>query len=555
MAWCRTTTQPPGSLGRLRLRDWTTPPDERQYAPRLVFSWCVSAPQWTLFLCIRAQPDGRGGRISLILTRFTDFPIHRTTQAALAAKKIETPTPIQEQALPHLFAGRDIVGQARTGSGKTLAFGLPLIERIDPRERAVQALVLTPTRELATQVGGVLADLGRGRNIVPTLIFGGVGFGAQESALRRGTPIVVGTPGRVLDLLNRGVLSLNRVRFLVLDEADEMLDRGFAPDVERILARVPRERQTALFSATVPEWVLDTGAKHLRQPVRVQIDTAPEDIPAIEHIVYEVSTDDKLDVLKKLLDARGDGATIVFGRTKHGVKRLGERLSKMGYPVAALQGNLSQNARDRVMADFRSGAAQILLATNVAARGIDVANVEQVINFDLPESSELLTHRVGRTGRMGRKGSAITLIAPEDAAKWRQLERDLGRALPRTAWRDEYATNPPEIAAPAALPPRPAQRRANPTTQPQDRRPTQPRQPGRPMQPARPMPSPGFRPAPPVGSTIRPATPVQPNRATQTFGSGPQSSPMHRPHDPNAPQGRPGGMRRRRPRRPQAVGV
>jgi ATP-dependent RNA helicase DeaD len=371
----------------------------------------------------------------------------------------------------------------------------------------------------------------------------------------------------VLDLLNRGVLSLGRVRFLVLDEADEMLDRGFAPDVERILARVPRERQTALFSATVPEWVLATGAKHLRQPVRVQIDTAPEDVPAIDHIVYEVRLDDKIEVLKKLLDARGDGATIVFGRTKHGVKRLGERLAKIGYPVAALQGNLSQNARDRVMADFRSGAAQILLATNVAARGIDVANVEQVINFDLPESSELLTHRVGRTGRMGRKGSAITLITPEDAAKWRQLERDLGRALPRTAWRDEYATNPPEIAAPVALPPRQAPRRGGAGAPPmQERRPAPPRQPGRPMQPGRPVPA-GIRPAQPSPTGVRPVPPVQPNvRPTQPVGSSIRpatpvpshirpAQPVQRSHDADAPQGRPGGMRRRRPRRPEAVGV
>ena len=457
------------------------------------------------------------------MARFNDFPIHRTTLAALAEQSIETPTPIQEAALPHLFAGRDIVGQARTGSGKTLAFGLPLIERIDPQERAVQALVLTPTRELATQVGSVLADLGRGRRITPTLIFGGVGMGGQEMALRRGTTVVVGTPGRVLDLLNRGVLSLNRVRFLVLDEADEMLDRGFAPDVERILARVSRERQTALFSATVPEWVLETGAKHLRQPVRVAVDTAPEDIPMIEHIVYETTIDDKIEVLKKLLDARGPGATIVFGRTKHGVKRLGERLSRLGYPVAALQGNLSQNARDRVMADFRSGAAQILLATNVAARGIDVANVEQVINFDLPESSELLTHRVGRTGRMGREGRATTLITPEDAAKWRQLERDMGRTLPRTAWRDEYAANPPSLAPAAPLPARPVQRRMPQSAPQMDRRPS----------PTRP----------------------QPGRPAQGFGNAPAYNNGARPFAPAGAQDRSGAPRRRRPRRNPNTGA
>ncbi len=368
---------------------------------------------------------------------------------------IDTPTPIQAQALPPLLAGRDLVGQARTGSGKTLAFGIPLIERVDPRQRGVQALVLTPTRELATQVGGVLDDLGRGLGLRTVLIYGGRAFGPQESALRAGAQIVVGAPGRVLDLLRRGTLRLDRVRYLVLDEADEMLDRGFAPDVERILAHAPRERQTALFSATVPPWVLQTGAKHLNDPVTVRIDTAPEDRPKIDHVVYDVPDGAKLDVLKTLLDARGDGSTIVFGRTKHGVKKLGRQLEGLGYPVAALQGNLSQNARDRVMADFRTGAVRILLATNVAARGIDVDTVEQVINYDLPESAELLTHRVGRTGRMGREGRAITLLAAEDAPKWRQLERGLGRSLPRLRWRDEFAISPPPVAAAPAAPPRP----------------------------------------------------------------------------------------------------
>jgi ATP-dependent RNA helicase DeaD len=366
---------------------------------------------------------------------------------------IETPTPIQSLALPHLLDGRDIIGQARTGSGKTLAFGIPLIEQVDPRVRAVQALVLAPTRELATQVGGVLDQLGKGRGLRTVMIYGGRAFGPQEAAVRAGAQIVVGAPGRVLDLIRRGTLALDRVRYFVLDEADEMLDRGFAPDVERILAHVPRERQTALFSATVPPWVHETASRHLSNPETVQVDTRPEDVPKIEHVVYDVPDGTKLDVLKQLLDARGDGATIVFGRTKHGVKKLGRQLEGMGYPVAALQGNLSQNARDRVMADFRSGAVTILLATNVAARGIDVDTVEQVINFDLPESAELLTHRVGRTGRMGREGRAITLLDPEDSPKWRQLERTSGRQLPRLRWRDEYASAPPALDnLPAASP-------------------------------------------------------------------------------------------------------
>ncbi|MGN6756687.1 MAG: DEAD/DEAH box helicase, partial [Thermomicrobiales bacterium] len=238
------------------------------------------------------------------MTHFTDFPVRPSTLTALAALKIDTPTPIQEAALPPLLEGRDLVGQARTGSGKTLAFAIPLVERIEPRERKVQALVLTPTRELATQVSAVIDTLGRERRLTTTLIYGGVGITPQEAALRRGAQVVVGTPGRVLDLLRRRTLTLDGVRFLVLDEADEMLDRGFAPDVERILAHTPKERQTALFSATVPPWVLETGAKHLRQPVTVRIDTRPEDRPKIEHIIYDVPTSEKLDVLKRLLDVQ-----------------------------------------------------------------------------------------------------------------------------------------------------------------------------------------------------------------------------------------------------------
>jgi ATP-dependent RNA helicase DeaD len=365
---------------------------------------------------------------------FDSLRLHPATLQALDRMGIETPTPIQAQALPALLAGRDVIGQARTGSGKTLAFGIPAVEMVDPAVRAVQVLVLTPTRELAVQVGSVLDEVGAGRGVRSVLIFGGRAAGPQIAALRRGAPIVVGTPGRVLDLLNQGALNLSQVRFLILDEADEMLDRGFAPDVERILDRTPRTRQTALFSATVPAWVNETAHTHLSDPVRVMVDPSPEDAAPIEHIAYEVVSGDKIDALRTLLDQRGDGSIIVFGRTKHGVKKLAKKLAADGYPVGALQGNLSQNARDRVMDEFRSGQIQILLATNVAARGLDITHVDQVINVELPESPELLTHRVGRTGRMGRQGQAITLLAPDDAAKWRQLERGLGRRIQRAPW-------------------------------------------------------------------------------------------------------------------------
>jgi ATP-dependent RNA helicase DeaD len=371
---------------------------------------------------------------------FGDFRLSAASLAVLAEMGISIPTPIQTEVLPLLLEGRDVVGQARTGSGKTLAFALPLIELVDPRLSAVQALVLTPTRELAAQVAGVIEQLGAERSVKTLMISGGRAFGPQRDALRKGVHVVVGTPGRVLDLLNQGALWLNRVRFLVLDEADEMLDRGFAPDVERIIARTTPDRQTALFSATVPAWVQETARKHLHEPATVMIDPEPE-AAQIEHLAFDIADGDKMRVLQDLLDHRGDGSVIVFGRTKHGVNKLAKRLQAAGYPVAALQGNLSQNARDKVMADFRSGAVPVLVATNVAARGLDVSHVAQVINVELPESPELLTHRIGRTGRMGRRGQAITLLAPEDMVKWRRLERGFTRPIRRAPWRDAAAVH------------------------------------------------------------------------------------------------------------------
>jgi ATP-dependent RNA helicase DeaD len=270
----------------------------------------------------------------------------------------------------------------------------------------------------------------------------------------------VGTPGRVLDLIQRGALGLSHLRLLVLDEADEMLDRGFAPDVDRIVARTPTSRQTALFSATVPDWVRSTAERHLRNPTTVRVRPAGPVAPAIEHVVYEVGAGERLPALQTLLDARGAGTTLVFGRTKHGVKALCRRLTALGYPAAALQGNLSQNARDRVVAEVRAGRVPILVATNVAARGIDIAHIERVINYELPETPELFTHRVGRTGRMGRQGQAITLLAPEDLVRWRQFERSLGRSLPRRRWaaepRADRPARPSETAGvrPAAPAPR-----------------------------------------------------------------------------------------------------
>ena len=374
---------------------------------------------------------------------FSDMGLSRSTMTALSAMDISEPTPIQQETIPLLLAGRDVIGQARTGSGKTLAFTIPLLEGCDPAVCEVQALVLTPTRELAIQVGEVTDAAAKGRGLQTTLLYGGRSARPEYAALRRGPQIVIGTPGRTLDHLRQGTLNLRSVRFLVLDEADEMLDRGFARDVEAILGYTPSERQTALFSATLPDWVATTAAKHLRQPATVEVDADLQTLPSVTHLVYSIRRDHKLGALRALLDQRNGEAVIVFGKTKHGVKKLARQLDGFGYPVGALQGNLSQNARERVMRDFRSGDTPILVATNVAARGLDIDGVGQVINYDLPDSPQLFTHRVGRTGRMGRDGEAITFVTSEEESKWREIDRSLGVRFIRQPWNDD-----PELQQP-----------------------------------------------------------------------------------------------------------
>jgi ATP-dependent RNA helicase DeaD len=361
---------------------------------------------------------------------FSDFSLQSATLNTLTNMEITEPTPIQAEAIPVLLAGRDLVGQSATGSGKTLAYSIPLVERLSSNRRNVQALVLVPTRELAVQVNTVLSKLAANRRLATALLVGGRPYGKQNAALRYGAQIVVGTPGRVKDHIEQGTLVLNQTRICVLDEADQMLDIGFAPVIEDILSNTPETRQMALFSATMPEWIAKLEQKFLKDPVKVAITAATGGGQStIEQIAYQVPQDQKMAALCTLLQSAAGESTLIFGRTKFGVEKLGQQLSRLGFTVGTLHGNKSQRAREDVLTAFRRGHVQTLLATNVAARGLDIQGIYQVINYELPESSELFTHRIGRTGRMGRQGKAITLLVPSDVSKWRRMSHSLGQAV------------------------------------------------------------------------------------------------------------------------------
>ncbi len=347
------------------------------------------------------------------MTTFKDLGLSEPLLEALAHLGYERPTPIQEQTIPALLEGRDVIGQAQTGTGKTAAFGLPMLDYIDPDDPDVQALVLTPTRELCIQVTQALRAYGERRGIGVVAIFGGAPIRDQASRLKENAQVVVGTVGRVMDMMGRHHLFLDKARYVVLDEADEMLDLGFLEDVETILSRAPSGRQTALFSATMPPPIAQLAEKRMYDPTTIKVRAATLTIDTVEQFYVEVPDKEKPDALTEVIKAEKPEQAIVFARTKIGVDRLARRLNDAGVRVKALHGDMSQGQRDGVMIAFKGGRERLLIATDVAARGLDITGVTHVINYDIPNSPDIYVHRIGRTGRAERTGRAITLITPK----------------------------------------------------------------------------------------------------------------------------------------------
>jgi ATP-dependent RNA helicase DeaD len=358
---------------------------------------------------------------------FGSLPVGEPIARALKRMGYTEPTPIQEQAIPHLRDGRDVLGQAQTGTGKTAGFGVPLIESLDPNNGGVQAIVLVPTRELCIQVALELEKLGSFARVRVAAVYGGVGFSRQTDALRGGTQVIVGTPGRVEDLIGRGLLKLGGVRFAVLDEADRMLDVGFLPAIDRILSRTPVTRQTALFSATIPHEVKSLATRHTKNPITIAVEPEKPTVDAIEQRFERVENGDKMGALTAYLDDPQCFLALIFRRTTYRADRLTRDLSRLGYKVAALHGRRTQSQRERVLNDLRGAKLQAIVATDIAARGLDIAGLTHVFNFDLPDTPDTYVHRIGRTGRAGETGIAITFIGPEDQEALAGLKKYLAR--------------------------------------------------------------------------------------------------------------------------------
>ncbi len=359
-------------------------------------------------------------------SRFGELELHPDVARAIDELGFMAPTPVQAQAIPILRAGKDLLAQAQTGTGKTAAFAIPIIEKVDPNERRPQALVVVPTRELCVQVTREFGAIGKYRHAHEVAIYGGVPYGPQERALARGAQIVVGTPGRLLDHIERGTLKLDGVRIAILDEADRLLDMGFAPDVRKLLRLVPKQRQTALFSATLTIEIRDLAYRFTNQPAQIAIDPERRTQESVEQVYVEVLEEDKPRVLEELVRRWETEQILIFRHTKRGVDRLLEILLRRRKDVAAIHGDLTQRERERTLDKFKSGEIKILVATNLAARGLHIEDISHVVNYDLPEDAETFTHRIGRTGRAGETGVAVTFVGEWDFEEFERLREKAG---------------------------------------------------------------------------------------------------------------------------------
>jgi len=386
---------------------------------------------------------------------FAAIGLSETTLAALEEAGYAEPTPIQAGLIPRALEGADLMGQARTGTGKTAAFAIPILEKLDPTRTKgrPQALVLVPTRELAVQVRDEFRKLALGRKTQIVALYGGKPLRQQVEHLRRGADVVVGTPGRILDHIDRGTLNLEGVRVVVLDEADRMLDIGFRPDIERILRRCPSERQTLLLSATIPPPVMRLAQRYMRDPEMMDFSPKEIAVETIDQYYFTVMAEDKFELLHRLLAREQPRQAIIFCRTRRGTEKVYQRLARKLDGVACIHGDLQQSARDRVMRQFREGAVRYLVATDVVGRGIDVTSISHIINYDIPQFCDDYVHRVGRAGRMGREGVAYTFVTPEEGNELTRIEMRINRLLERRETSELLPHRPKAAPAPQVSPP------------------------------------------------------------------------------------------------------
>jgi len=369
------------------------------------------------------------------MTTFESLGLSPRLVNALKATTLKTPTPIQAQAIPHIMEGRDLMGLAQTGTGKTAAFGLPLLHRLldlghPPGPRNVRALILAPTRELATQIKDNFETFTKGTAVKVMMVVGGASLNRQSMALARGTDVLVATPGRLIDLLERGDVSLEKCAYLVLDEADHMLDMGFIHSLRKIAKHIPLKRQTLLFSATMPKDIEEIADTYLRDPVRVQVNPPGKPAEKVSQGVHFIPNGDKAKLLETYLQKHPGEQALVFSRTKHGADKLAKLLAQWGFKVGAIHGNRSQNQRDRILTEFKAGEVDVLVATDVAARGIDIPTVRHVYNYDMPNVPENYVHRIGRTARAGADGSSVSFCAPAEMGELQAIEKLLKKPLP-----------------------------------------------------------------------------------------------------------------------------